>query len=161
MWGDTRRWIFGSCSEAAHPPRMLSHGDLERVRSRGSPELRESPGTLHALQRGGAHASKHREGGTSAGSERAGVRTRLRVGSHVRGCTCAHVPALRQPPAPDRRTCRRLYPHVWDGHVRESAQTPGRGRLRVRRLRETRMAESAPPGGSELVFRARGACLLS
>ena len=73
-------------------------------------------------------------------------------------CAC---PALRRPPAPDLRTCRRLYPHVWDGHVRESAQTPGRGRLRVRRVRETRRAELAPPGGSGLVFRARGACLLS
>lgn len=43
VWGDTRRWIFASCSEAAYPPRMLSHGDRERVRSRSSPELRESP----------------------------------------------------------------------------------------------------------------------
>ena len=45
--------------------------------------------------------------------------------------------------------------------MRESAQTPSRGRLLVRRLRKTRMAESAAPEGSELVLRARGDRLLS
>lgn len=97
MWGYTRRWIFASCSEEAHPPRMLSHGDLERVWSRGSQELRESPGTRHALQRGGAHPSKHWEGGTSVGSERAGS---------ARVCVWARTSGgarVRMSPLSDRR----------------------------------------------------------
>lgn len=91
VWGDTRRWIFASCSGEAHPPRVLSHADQERARNRGSPEIRGSPGTGPTLWRCGAHASTRRESGISSGSE--GVRTRLRVGWHVRGCKCAHVPA--------------------------------------------------------------------
>ena len=154
VWGDTRRWIFASRSGEAHPPRVLSHADQERARNCGSPEIRGSPGTGSTLRRCGAHASMRRESEISSGSAGAGVRTRLRVGSHVRGCKCAHVPAPGRERRAVRGSSRRLCPHVWDGRVRTSAHTPGWGGLRVRRLGDQRTRESAPPGGSELVLRA-------
>lgn len=110
MWGDTRRWIFASCSGEAHLPRVLNHADQERARNRGSPEIRGSPGTGPTLRRCGAHASTRRESGIRSGSE--GVRTRLRVGSHVRGvqvCACPRAgtgeggrPRKSQTPLPAR-----------------------------------------------------------
>lgn len=123
-WGYIRRWIFASCSEEAHPPRMLSHRDLERARSSGSPELRESPGTRHALQRGGAHASKHWEGGTSVGSERAGS---------ARVCVWARTSGgarVRMSPRSDRR--RLLTGELADASARTSGMDIC---AKVRRLR--------------------------